>query len=70
MTNKTVERKEKNIRKLKVYSKHNAKCNGKITFVPEIRLSGKWLKELGFKQGQSIIITCEEDKITIQKLND
>jgi toxic protein SymE len=64
-----MKRKEKNIRKLKVYGKFTNHSNNK-SFVPEIRLSGKWLKELGFKQGQSIIIICEEDKITIQKIND
>jgi len=34
-------------------------------FVPEIRLEGKWLEELGFKTGQEIDIEQTHDRITI-----
>ena len=55
-------------RKLKVYSKFRAR-KWDCTTVPEIRLQGKWLDELGFKQGQVVIIEQELNKliITIKK---
>lgn len=52
-------------RKLKVYPKYLRRINGKIKIVSEIRLSGNWVCEYGFQYGQSVIITCEENKITI-----
>ncbi|MCR5726812.1 MAG: type I toxin-antitoxin system SymE family toxin [Lachnospiraceae bacterium] len=36
------------------------------TIIPEIRLRGKWLRLLGFVVGENILVTCENDKITIQ----
>ncbi|MCR6642004.1 MAG: type I toxin-antitoxin system SymE family toxin [Sporocytophaga sp.] len=35
------------------------------TTIPEIRLEGKWLEEVGFKQGQNINILIEENKLII-----
>lgn len=54
-----------NPRKLKIHSKHQARAYGATTTIPEIRLEGKWLDKLGFKQGQMVIIDQEKNKLTI-----
>jgi toxic protein SymE len=51
-------------RQLKIYSKYLFRTGNDI-IVPEIRLCGKWLREYGFHRGQTVIINCEEEKITI-----
>ena len=66
MENKSKDNKVKQ-RKLKVYSKHHRRNNSPDIIFPEIRLSGKYLIEYGFQQGETIIIICEENKITISK---
>lgn len=33
--------------------------------VPEIRMSGQWLKDLGFDTGKTLQITCEPEKLII-----
>ena len=42
-------------RKLKIHTKHQKRSWIDIT-VPEIRLEGKWLAELGFEEGEHIRI--------------
>jgi toxic protein SymE len=44
-----------NLRKLKIYRKYQARSYG-LTTIPEIRLKGKWLENLGFKEGKRISI--------------
>jgi toxic protein SymE len=51
-------------RKLKIHTKYQARAYGGTT-IPEIRLEGKWLDELGFKQGQIVSIEQEKNKLTI-----
>jgi toxic protein SymE len=51
-------------RKLKIHSKYQARAFGGTT-IPEIRLEGKWLDELGFKQGQMVNIEQEKNKLII-----
>lgn len=51
-------------RKLKIHTKYQARAYRGIT-IPEIRLEGKWLDELGFKQGQIINIEQEKNKLII-----
>ena len=51
-------------RKLKIYTKYQARAYGGTT-IPEIRLNGKWLDKLGFKQGQMINIKQNKNKLTI-----
>jgi len=57
-------------RHLKIYAKYYDIPGGGGELRPEIRLSGKWLEELGFAAGQSITVVCEEKKlyITINEL--
>jgi toxic protein SymE len=51
-------------RKLKIYQKFQPRERKNIT-VPEIRLEGKWLKELGFEIGKEIEIKQQQNKLTI-----
>ena len=51
-------------RKLKIHSKFRTRRWDNTT-IPEIRLEGKWLEELGFKQGQIVIIEQEQNKLII-----
>ncbi len=51
-------------RKLKIHSKFRTRRWDNTT-VPEIRLEGKWLDALGFKQGQKVKIQVEANKLTI-----
>lgn len=51
-------------RKLKVYQKYQPRQWEYIT-VPEIRLEGKWLKELGFEVGKEIKVEQCKNKLTI-----
>lgn len=54
----------KNQRQLKVYESFRP-LGHKYASEPEIRLKGKWLKELGFAPGQSVLIKHELNKIVI-----
>lgn len=51
-------------RKLKIHTKYQSRVRYWIK-IPEIRLEGKWLDKLGFKQGQIIIIEQQKNKLTI-----
>ena len=51
-------------RKLKIYRKFQPR-EWKYIPVPEIRLEGKWLKELGFEIGKEIEIKQQKNKLTI-----
>lgn len=51
-------------RKLKIHSKHRPR-RWDYTTVPEIRLEGRWLEQLGFKQGDQVQIKQERYKLTI-----
>ncbi|MBS9461246.1 SymE family type I addiction module toxin [Flagellimonas sp. 389] len=53
---------------LKVYRKFQRRRWGHKA-VPEIRLEGDWLKELGFKIGDAIEVQQEKDKLTIKLVN-
>jgi toxic protein SymE len=55
------------LRKKKVYTKFRNRTYDNIT-IPEIRLEGKWLEKLGFKQGETILIQQETNKLTIMIL--
>lgn len=52
-------------RTLKIYKKHRT-SRWKVTIVPEIRLEGKWLKELGFEEGNEIQIEQHQSKLIIR----
>lgn len=49
---------------LKIYQKFRSRTWDHTT-VPEIRLEGKWLQELGFEEGKEIKIKQQKNKLTI-----
>lgn len=51
-------------RKLKIYQKFRCRSWDHIT-VPEIRLEGKWLIELGFEIGREIEVEQQKNRLTI-----
>ncbi|CAN5897402.1 hypothetical protein BH11BAC7_BH11BAC7_35920 [soil metagenome] len=53
-----------NSRNLKIHAKYQARAYGATT-IPEIRLEGKWLDKLGFKEGQMVNIEQKKNKLTI-----
>ena len=57
-------------RNLKIHTKHQKRSWKDIT-VPEIRLEGKWLAELGFEEGEQVNIEQLKGKlvITVSKKN-
>ncbi len=57
-------------RKLKIYQKYQPREWGSYAIVPEIRLQGKWLKELGFEIGKEITITQQKNKLTITLIDE
>lgn len=59
--------KVKKERRIKIYTKH-VYSSGKYIVVPEIRLCGNWLTELGFDKGSQVIILCSQGEIHIKLL--
>lgn len=52
-------------RQLKVYEKYIPRSyHGHVIF-PEIRLCGKWLREMGFDCGEKVTVLHEKNKIII-----
>ena len=51
-------------RSLKIYSKYQRRVCKDI-IIPEIRLEGIWLKELGFQQGMRVRIEQKTKKLII-----
>jgi toxic protein SymE len=56
-------------RKLKVYSKYQIRRFGGVD-IPEIRLEGKWLEKLGFKQGQMVKVKEQNNRLIITIHNE
>ena len=60
-------------RKLKVYEATVQRGSRKYWYdshyvqVPQIRMQGEWLKQLGFDPGTLLNIQCEEGKLIITK---
>ncbi|PVH25501.1 SymE family type I addiction module toxin [Sphingobacterium corticibacter] len=55
----------KSTRKLKIQGKFRKRRWDSIS-VPEIRLEGKWMEEVGFKQGQYVNIQVAKNKLIIR----
>lgn len=54
-------------RKLKIYPKYRPLSSGYSSrVVPELRLCGVWLEQLGFKVGEQVRITVKEHEIVIK----
>jgi toxic protein SymE len=56
----------KRIRLLKVQPKIFNRSQGHVV-LPEIKLCGKWVEELGFLVNEKVQIICENGRITITK---
>ena len=56
--------KKSQFRKLKIHAKFRSR-RWDTTTVPEIRLEGKWLAELGFKEGEQVEIKQQRNKLVI-----
>lgn len=52
-------------RRLKVYEKYLSRSQKRFVILPEIRLCGKWLQDIGFSCGQSVIVHHVKNKIVI-----
>jgi len=50
---------------LKIYSKFRYRRWGNNYTVPEIRLEGQWLEQLGFEQGNEMIIEQKKNELII-----
>jgi toxic protein SymE len=55
---------KKNERTIKISGKYQSRVNEEI-IVPEIKLSGKWLKESGFSSGRQVAVQVEKDRLVI-----
>jgi toxic protein SymE len=53
-----------NSRKLKIHTKYRSRRFDWVP-IPEIRLEGKWLENLGFTQGQTVSVELKQNKLTI-----
>ncbi len=51
-------------RKLKIYKKYRDGASGTVV-IPEIRLQGNWLAQLGFEQGKIVTVVLSENKLVI-----
>lgn len=54
----------KNSRKLKIHTKYQTE-DYKTVKIPIIKLQGKWLKKLGFNEGQMVNIEQKNKKLII-----
>ncbi|TLU91610.1 SymE family type I addiction module toxin [Dyadobacter sediminis] len=53
-------------RQLKIYYKFQTTSSYQFKIVPEIRLCGKWLQEIGFDHGQLITVRLEDNRLIIE----
>lgn len=56
-------------RKLKIYQKFQRTSSRQGKFIPEIRLCGKWLEDMGFDCGQRITVRLEDYRLIIEADN-
>lgn len=54
-------------RRLKVYSTHRSADNKEV---PELRLTGIWIEQLGFKVGETISVTTRDRLLIIEPLEE
>ena len=60
----------KDQRELKVYTKYALSKYGKASVLPEIRLKGNWVSEIGFTCGDKITIFENGNTILIRNKKD
>jgi toxic protein SymE len=59
---------EKTTKKVKLQPKYRALAWGNQKIVPWLTVSGVWLEQHGFKAGQMVSITIEENQLIIKPL--
>lgn len=52
------------MKKIKIKPKHRKRTYDEIC-IPEIKMEGKWLEKLGFKQGEHIKVEWKRKKLII-----
>ncbi|WP_367118605.1 SymE family type I addiction module toxin [uncultured Chryseobacterium sp.] len=52
-------------RQLKVHQRYISRSYHRYVIFPEIRLCGKWLQDMGFNCGESVIVCHKKNKIII-----
>lgn len=57
-------------RRIKVYEKYIPRTYHQYVVFPEIRLCGKWLRDMGFNCGQNVTVRHEKNKIIITVDNE
>ncbi|CAG5069749.1 hypothetical protein DYBT9623_02486 [Dyadobacter sp. CECT 9623] len=57
-------------RRLKIYSKFQQTSQWNSKFVPEIRLCGKWLEDMGFEYGAHITVRLEDSRLIIEPVGE
>lgn len=57
------------MKKIKIQPKLRKRASDEI-WIPEIKMEGKWLEELGFKVGAQIQIEQQPQKLTITLLKE
>ena len=55
----------KNQRMLRVGYKYQNRAFQQMVMIPEIKLTGKWLKESGFEEGQNVKVVVQKNKLII-----
>jgi len=56
----------KKTKQIKLQPKHRALSWGNYKVVPWLTISGVWLEKNGFKAGDTVIITIEQNQLTIK----
>lgn len=56
-------------RKLKIAARYMARASWKPAIFPEIRLCGKWLQEMGFRCGETVIVRLSNNQLIISPMN-
>jgi|GEM_PF-2927999 len=57
-------------RQLKIYEKFIARTYHNHIILPEIRLCGKWLLDMGFDCGKTVLVQHEKNRIVITVESD
>ena len=52
-------------KQVKLQPRYRALTRGR-KMVPELKISGLWLEAMGFKAGETVMITVEEELLVIQ----
>lgn len=60
---------KKQERKLRVGYKFQNRAFQQMVMIPEIKLTGKWLKESGFIEGQDVKVVVQNKKLIITAIN-